>query len=100
MIWNKFIERYISQNKPKITEGQLRCQELNAYLDGLALHKCVWLSEDATGIVAKVEFDPKTNQMVGLVLPINPTTGMPEAFTFLARNVDEIQLNMRKKRHH
>lgn len=35
--------------------------------------------------------------MVGLVLPINPTTGMPVAFTFLARNASEIQYNMDKK---
>lgn len=75
----------------------MRCQELNAYLDGLKLEKYVWLSEDATSIVAKVEFDPTTNQMVGLVLPMDHNTGMPTAFTFLARNADEIQTNMQKK---
>lgn len=91
-----FIGGYINQNKPRIIEGQLRCEELNAYLEGLKLDKYVWLSEDATGIVAKVEFDPKTNQMVGLVLPMDPGTGMPAAFTYLARNVDEIQKNMQK----
>lgn len=75
----------------------MRCEELNAYLDGLKLVKHVWLSEDATGIVAKVEFDPKTNQMIGLTLPMDPITGMPVAFTYLARNAEEIQANMQKK---
>lgn len=78
-------------------EGELRCQELNEYLDGLKLEKYVWLSEDASSIVPKIEFDPTTNQMVGLVLPTNQSTGMPTAFTFLARNADEIQINMQKK---
>lgn len=56
----------------------------------------VWLSEDATGIVSKIEFDPKTNQMTGIVLPTNSNTGMPIPFTYLARNAEEIQANMRK----
>lgn len=57
----------------------------------------MWLSEDATGIVAKVEFDPMTNQMIGLVLPMDPSTGMPTAFTYLARDAHEIQTNMQRK---
>lgn len=66
-------------------------------MDGLKLDKYVWLSEDATGIVSKVEFDPKTNQMIGLVLPLDQNTGIPAAFTYLARNANEIQLNVQKK---
>lgn len=46
--------------------------------------------------MAKVEFDKKTNQMVGLVLPMDKKTGMPIAFTYLARSADEIQENMQK----
>lgn len=75
----------------------MRCQELNAYADGLKLEKHVWLAEDGSGIVSKVEFDPTTNQMVGLVLPIN-TNDMPVTYTYLARNADEIQANMEKSK--
>lgn len=89
---------YISQHKPRIIEGELRCKELNTYLENLKLEKHVWLSEDATGLVAKVEFDPTTSQMVGLVLPMDQITGMPTAFTYLARSADEIQTNMQKKK--
>lgn len=92
------LEKYISQYKTTITEGKLRCAELNAYLEGLNLDKYVWLSEDATGIVTNVDFDPNSNQMVGLVLPTNQTTGMPIPFTYLARNAVEIQTNMRKRK--
>lgn len=58
--------------------------------------KLVWISEDATGIAGKVEFDPHSNQMVGLVQPIDPCTGMPISFTYLARDLNEIQENMKR----
>lgn len=58
----------------------------------------VWLSEDATSIVSKIEFDAKTNQMIGIVLPMNSSTGMPIPFTYLAKNEEEIQLNMQKSK--
>lgn len=56
----------------------------------------VWISEDGTGVQGKVEFDPLTNQMVGLVQRIDPHTGMPIRFTYLARDVTEIQENMKQ----
>lgn len=87
---------YISEYKTKIVEGELRCKELVNYLGTLNAKKYVWLSEDASGVVTKVEFDSKTNQMVGLVLPFNSSTGMPIPFSFLARSTDEIQTNMKK----
>lgn len=86
---------YVNQNKTQIIEGELRCKELNHYLESLKLQKYVWLSEDASGIVAKVEFDPKTNQMIGLVLPIDSKSGLPISFTYLARNAEEIYKNMK-----
>lgn len=51
----------------------------------------MWLCEDATGINVKVEYDPITNQLVGLVLPINLKTGLPESFTFIAKSAEDIQ---------
>lgn len=89
---------YINKNKPKIVEGELRIKELSHYLESLKLEKNVWLSEDATGITAKVEFDLNTNQMVGLVLPIDTRTGMPKPFSYLARNEEEIFKNMEREK--
>lgn len=51
----------------------------------------VWLCEDATGINSKVEYDKNTDQLVGIVLPLNVATGMPLPFTFLARTAEDIQ---------
>lgn len=89
---------YISQYKTRIVEGELRCKELVKYLETLNSKMFVWLSEDASGVVAKVEFDSKSNQMVGLVLPLNTNTGMPIPFSFMARSADEIQTNMKKNK--
>lgn len=82
---------YVSQNKQRIIEGELRCEQLLKYLEGLNAKKSIWLSEDATGIVSKVEYDPITNQLIGLVLPINSETGMPISFSFKATSQNEIQ---------
>lgn len=89
---------YISEYKTKITEGELRCKDLVHYLETVKAKKYVWLSEDASGVVAKVEFDSKSNQMIGLVLPSNPSTGMPIPFSYLARSECEIQSNMKKNK--
>lgn len=90
-----FVVRYINQNKQRIIEGELRCDGLKQYLERLQLPMCVWLCEDGSGINAKIEFDPTTNQMVGLVLPIN-STGMPVPFQFLAKSADEILKHVNK----
>lgn len=60
------------------------------------MKKIIFLSEDATRITQRVERDPRTNQMVGLVLPIDQHTGMPKSLSYLARNCKEIESNMRK----
>lgn len=82
-------------------EGELRCKQLNTYLEHLKLKKYVWLSEDATGIILKIEYDPSTNQVVGLVLPINPKTGIPISFSFMAESAADIQkfVKMRASKH-
>lgn len=92
----KFSVGYIHQYKKRIIEGQLRCDELKHYMNSINAKMCVWLSEDASGIVEKIEFDSETNQLVGLVLPINSKTGLPIPFSFMARNENEIRENVEK----
>lgn len=89
---------YVNQHKARIIEGELRIKELSHYLDSLGLEKIVWLGEDASVIVENIEFDPSTNQMIGLVLPTDPVTGMPVPFTYLASNEAEIRKNMQCKK--
>lgn len=56
----------------------------------------IWLCEDASGIDVKVELDPSTNQLVGLVLPFDSENGMPITFTFLAESTEKIQKHMKE----
>lgn len=79
-----------------MVEGQLRCNELSEYLRKLNAPRTIWLSEDATGIVPKIEYDHASNQLTGLVLPTNNSTGMPVTYSFLARSSDEIASHMNK----
>jgi hypothetical protein len=46
-------------------------------------------SEDATRIVSRVEFDPTTNQLVGLVAPLNDN-GLPIKHHFPAEKASAI----------
>lgn len=89
---------FISERKPKIVEGQLRSKELLEYLHCVNAKKIVFLSEDASGIITKVEYDSKTNQLVGLVLPLASDTGMPIPLSFNAASQTEIQRIMKLER--
>lgn len=83
--------KLINKEKEQIIEGELRCQQLAQYLEKLNAPKEVWLSEDGSGIVERITYDSRTNQLVGLVLPINKTMGMPICFSFTPQTSDEIE---------
>lgn len=87
---------YINRKKRKIIEGRLRCKELLSYLQLLKVELRVWLCEDASGINAKIEYHPSTSQMVGIVLPLDATNGMPIPFTFQAKSAKDIEDNVNK----
>lgn len=72
-------------------EGELRSKQLAKYLEDINSPKYVFLSEDASGVVQKVVYDVSTNQLVGLVLPLNEINGMPKMFTYEAKSAEEIE---------
>lgn len=84
------VNRYIRKSSCNIVEGVLRKHELLLYLTERNLPLHVILSEDETRIVGKVQYDAKTNQIVGFTLPLNKTTGLPTPFTYNARDAKEI----------
>lgn len=63
--------RYISKSNRDIVEGVLRAEELLTYLSKRKLPLAVCLSEDATRIVGRIQYDVKTNQVVGFTLPLD-----------------------------
>lgn len=81
---------YIHSSDCHIIDEILRCEELLIYLKERNLPLVVSLSEDATRIQGRVQYDSHTNQLVGLTLPLNKRNGMPIPYSYPARNVKEI----------
>lgn len=77
---------HISKEKTTVEEGFLRIDELLTFIKDRKLSPNIWLSEDQTRVVSKVEYDSKTNQLVGFVLPLSSTTGMPIMSSYPANN--------------
>lgn len=84
----------IHKQKERIVEGQLRCQELANYLKRTNSPMQVFLSEDGSGIVKKVVYDSKSDQLIGLVLPIDNKNGMPIPRMFKADSPESIKRHL------
>ena len=73
-----------------ILEGTIRMAECMAALEERKQPRTVWVSEDATGINGRVEYDSKTDRCVGFVGPLDER-GMPDLSRFGAEDADTIQ---------
>ncbi|KAG4068990.1 hypothetical protein HA402_008461 [Bradysia odoriphaga] len=83
------VNRFITDNGPKIIEGEIRVDELLQYLESRNMPLRISISEDGTRCIPKISYDPKTNQLTGFALPLD-SNGMPIVSSFPARNVREI----------
>lgn len=82
--------KYIHRPDHGLIEGEIRSQELLVYLKGRNQPLWVALSEDGTKIENRIQYDPRTNQLIGFVLPTNQETGMPQPFVFKALSAEKI----------
>lgn len=73
-----------------IFNGHLRTKELLEYLNKRNLPLAVAIAEDLTVIDGRIQYDAKSNQIVGFKTPIDKATGMPIADSYPARNIEEI----------
>lgn len=81
---------YVHRSDHAVIEGQLRANELLVYLKERDMPMVVALSEDATSVQNRIQFDSKTNQLIGFVLPTDESNGMPIPFVYKARTATEI----------
>lgn len=51
----------------------------------------VWLAEDATAIVSRVEYKPDTDQIIGYVPTLMKETGLPEVNAFPATSISIVK---------
>lgn len=95
-----FLVNHIQKSKEMIVEGELRSRKLLDYLEKTKSPKSIFLSEDGSGIVQNIVFDRRSNQLVGLVLPLNDQTGMPELFSYEAKSAEEIEQYCKLQKSH
>lgn len=74
---NSAVKRYILSHRNDAEGGVLRARELLNYLNDHNLPKLVHLSEDATKITGKIQYNSNTNKVIGFVHPLSRQTGMP-----------------------
>jgi len=74
------IFRYLDNTQSKVIEGSFRFNELRVHLIKKNLPLKIWISEDATRITGKIEYDVKSNKIVGFVLPLMNGCPVPNAF--------------------
>lgn len=82
--------RVIQKMNDPVIEGCLRTNELLKYLVDRDLELVVALSEDATSIEGRIQYDNRTNQIYGFVLPLDDKNGMPIPYSYPARSGEEI----------
>lgn len=82
--------RHIREADGYVAEGVLRVEELKTYLESRNLPQIVSLSEDATRITGRIQYDSQSNEIIGFVLPSDKVTGMPIPHSYKARNAEEI----------
>lgn len=90
------VNRYIRKIDANITEGDLRVSALKKYLEDRKLPLVVSLSEDGTRLTGTVQYDVRTNQLMGFSLPLNEN-GMPIVNSFNASTSNEIIRHFSKK---
>lgn len=83
------INRFLSETRIRIREGEFDFEGLASFLDKKRLPRVIWVSEDATRINGKIEYDSKSNEIVGFVLPLK--NGVPVRQTFVATTADKIK---------
>lgn len=94
----KLSVRVVDTHKCRVIEGKLRSGELARYLNDLKTVKRVWIAEDATMITSKVNYDPATDQLVGLTAPIDQSNGSPFPLSFPASNENTIRGHLEQPR--
>lgn len=82
--------RYVRKMNTPVYEGELRSEQLLKYLNDRSLPLVVSLSEDATRIDGRVQYNALANEITGFVQPIGKSTGLPITNVYKARNAKEI----------
>ena len=84
------IQRSVNKKYKCISDGEFRFQELLDHLDIYQCPKVVSIGEDATRVIARIDYDSHTDRLVGFVLPVD-NNGLPITDSFVATSFDAIE---------
>ncbi|KAK4878968.1 hypothetical protein RN001_007114 [Aquatica leii] len=75
----------------RVEEGAIRMSQLKQFLIQRKLPLKIFVSEDQTAVIQTIQYEPKINEMVGFVCPLNPETGFPERRGFVVNTLTDIE---------
>ena len=84
------VQREAAKQFNPLSEGEFAFDQLSAYLESYNAPRIVSISEDATRVITRIEYDSNSNKLVGFVLPLD-TEYLPIGGSFLATSFDGIE---------
>ena len=84
------IKREIRKSFNSLAEGYFQFDQLLDHLNAYSAAKAISVSEDATRVVSRVEYDSNTDRLVGLVLPVDKNF-IPIPNAFCATSFEQIE---------
>ena len=92
------IQRNINKEYIAISEGEFIFDGLLEHLHNQKCPLIVSIGEDATRIIAKVDYDESTDRLVGFALPTNKESGLLITDAFLASSFEAIESHFQNSR--
>lgn len=86
----KTIRTFMNSYNSKLIEGRIYASELKNFLVNHNLPLEVIIAEDGTKISEFVEYDLNNNILIGLVSPLEESTGLPKELQFKAFTAQDI----------
>ena len=83
------VQRIVSSEYQSFYEGTFRFDELLTHLQAYNAPLVITIGEDATRLIARVDYDSETDRLVGFVLPCNKN-GLPITDSFIATSFEVI----------
>ena len=84
------VKREIHKSFSGISEGCFQFDQLLDHLNAYSAAHVICISEDATRVVSRVEYDPNSDRLVGFVLPVDKNC-IPIQDAFCATSFEQIE---------
>ena len=84
------VKKEMRKHYSNFTEGVFRFDKLSVHLDAYQAPRVISISEDATRIISRIEYEPTTDKLVGFVLPVDENF-LPLTESFIATSFEQIE---------